>query len=159
MGCRVTAYGPSVRSRRSPPTSGAMLQDVPSENRAHRAKTVEAISTATPRNRTHAASTVRFCTTPRPRNRIPEHTRNVAASSVTDLDSGRIRSSGAYRALYSAPAIQTATTIAQQAPPTTRAIWSFISTTVIARRPTCRARCYRPGMKDAPVVENVDVDG
>src|SRR6476646_2684975 len=121
-----------------------MLHEVPSENRAHRAKAVDAISTARPRNRTHAASTTRFCTRPRPSNRTTEHARNVAATSVTGLDSARIRSLGARDALYSAPASHTIRTIPQHAAPTRITIWSFIPATVIARRLVSRARCYRP---------------
>ena len=73
-----------------------------------------------------------------------EHARNVAAASVTGLDSARIRSLDACRALYSAPASHTITTVPQQATLATITIWSFISTTVIARRLVFRAQCYRP---------------
>ena len=67
-----------------------------------------------------------------------------ATASVTGLDSARIRSLGARRALYSAPASHTIRTVPQQATPATITIWSLISTTVIARHLVFRARCYRP---------------
>ena len=116
----------------------------PARSRAHIAKAVEAISTARPRNRTQAASTTRFCTKPRPTNRTMEHARNVAAAHVTGLDSARIRSLGACDTLYSAPASHTIRTVPQQATLATITIWSFISTTVMARRLVSRAQCYRP---------------
>src|SRR4051794_21758256 len=107
MGCRVTAYGPVVRSRRSPATAGPTVHDIPIDARAHRANALDAISTTIPARRTKGESVASDWPNPRPKISTTEQARTDAPISGSGLDSPRIRSRGARTAVYTAPPSQT----------------------------------------------------
>src|SRR3954453_19248872 len=115
MGWRVTAYGPVVRSRRSPATAGATVHDIPSVTRADTANADDAMSTTIPERRTTGESVASDWPTPRPKISTTEQARIDAAINGTCLDSPRIRPPGDRRAEYRAPPNQTTATVHQHA--------------------------------------------